>query len=151
MGPDGAEPEEEEEEDSEVDLFVDKRLLQKDFIVDKYSLAIHFYRKVVCVCHPIPRPVCVSPHPQARVCATPSPGPCVCHPHPQARVCVTPSPGPCVCHPIPRPVCVSPHPQARVCVTPSPGPCVCHPIPRPVCVCFTVVMYGPGRLVLASD
>ncbi len=29
-------------------LYVDERLLQKDFIVDKYTLAVHFYSKV-CV------------------------------------------------------------------------------------------------------
>lgn len=45
-GSEGTEPKETDEEDSDIGFFVDKRLLQKDFIVDKYTLAIHFYTKV---------------------------------------------------------------------------------------------------------
>ena len=45
-GEEGGEGEEEDEEEEEADLFIDEQLLQKDFIVDKYSLANFYYNKV---------------------------------------------------------------------------------------------------------
>lgn len=36
----------EDEDDDEGDLIIDERVLQKDFIVDKYTLACLYYNKV---------------------------------------------------------------------------------------------------------
>ena len=44
---------EEEEEGEERELLIDARLLQKDFVLDKYTQAIDTYKRVsecVCVC-----------------------------------------------------------------------------------------------------
>ena len=45
-GGSGEESGEEEDDDEEGDLIIDERLLQKDFIVDKYTLACLYYNKV---------------------------------------------------------------------------------------------------------
>ena len=45
-GGSGEESGEEDDDDEEGDLIIDERLLQKDFIVDKYTLACLYYNKV---------------------------------------------------------------------------------------------------------